>query len=496
MKIVEIASSLVKSLPDEIKDSFLKKVVNKREGREKLKLKKLFLYLRDTSPNDKLRIADLTLKLGFNNNKEFRKTCNNLIFSIETFLINLYLETTPLVKQEMLYKELAKRESRFYKKIVRLNIEKRIQVESFSNCTLEQYKSYASLCKYFHLDTDITKIEAQQYLIIRKKCINTFYWINKLALLIDKAIRAITLPEEIYLLNDLPTLPQNVIESCYHNKTLLVYLCIYNLALDDFNSQELNNKIIYTEKHSKEISSKNGERIFNFLTEVVAYQKNKKTTNLTNKDLYEVFKLGLKNKWSVQEDNLMYLSDFFNILVLAWNGKDLSFLEKINRGDYEEITAKEHKSIVFIFSKSYIHFLKEEWDEILELISKSKEIKIDKDYQLFFLINRNVLKIKTLFQILLERIGKGEANPYDIEKHLNNYYEFIRRNYKKEPVTKDLNHKFVFLLKQFYKCVITRENNLSKVSSWLSSLEKERSIEKDWLYHIGNALKEKHTKIY
>lgn len=497
MKITKRAFCLVQSLSKENRKSLVSIIQNQSKIKKVVKGKELLIYLETNTITTKSKIAEHVTEIGFKNNKEFRKTCEYLIGAIENLLVLSQLKNEPLIKQSILYKEFERRGLNQYKNALKQSIENNTRIEMLNNCTTEQYKSYASLYESFYSIKGLTEEKAQEYLLMREKCINTSYWITKLRILIDKAIRVI-----VFNIEDLPQIPVSILEICFPNNLLYIYVRIYKFAFEPFHLIDLLQVLSHIKKHAQDILFDDGERIFNFLTEIAGYYIKNKSTNVVYKDLYELHKIGLENKWSVQKDGFMYLEDFFNILKLSWDGNDLSFLEKVSSGEYEKETAGEHRIVVFMFAQSYIYFLKKEWGKILEMLEINKEkkeiLKVEKTHSRHFIINRNVLKIKTLFHILLEEIDREgkDAEPQDILQHLRNHNIFIQRNFKLKSESVKINDNFCKFLKKFYGYIFKYKEGIQKdLLNWSTDLESTSSIEKKWLRNIAKILKEK-SKMY
>jgi len=494
MEKKKVAFFLIKALSNTDRSIFIKKIKCGKTVKNAERHEKLFNYLEGIKEIDEINSNKLVKMLKLSSSKKLTPLYAELIKDIKRYLVLTELREEELPQEFLLQRALCRREETEYIEILHKEIRDKITSDTSKPVNSDQYQQYAYFYKslYSHPNTNTRKEEALVYLNLSENNLDTSYWISKLRLLIEKANRGIVLAHERYLLEELPQLP-NIAPYTHNNSNhiLSIYAQVYQFALTPFQKEDLNSVLTLITEHSPNILKEDKERIFNFLMGIIGYYIPLKTTNLSSSDIYQVYKLGFTNLWLVQNDGLMYFEDFINMLFLAFDFKDSDLLEKIDSEDYEQYIPEGYHPFVSMLSRSYNFFLHEKWEAVLKSFS-NQELP-NKEHRLHFIVQRNIIEIKALFQAFV----KDRIELDDILSYLEKHNRFIQRKETYSEQKKLRNFNFVKLLKKLYVYLSKRitfnfkkETAKKEITAWLSDVEKmgTNTINQPWLKSIGETL--------
>lgn len=498
MEKKKVAFFLLKALSDADRLAFKQKIKCGKTSKNADRHEKLFSYLEkavNLDDIDEINSNKLARALKLSSSKKLTPLYSTLIENIKRYLIHSELKEEALLQELLLQKALCRREESEYIEVLHQDIRHQISTTTQMTPSPQEYQQYASFYKslYSHPNTNTRKDEALGYLNLSESNLDTSYWIEKLRLLIEKANRGIVLAHERYLLQELPILPDLTPYTHNDNSHILsIYSQVYKFALAPFRQEVLQQVLDLITTHSKTIPKEDKERIFNFLMAIIGYYIPKKETNLSGYDVYQVYKIGFTNLWLIQDDGFMYFEDFINILFLAFNFKDSDLLETID-ADYEKYIPEGYHPFVSMLSRSYNYYLHGKWEAVLKSFS-NQELP-NKAHRLHFIVQRNIIEIKTLFQAFIE--DKVELR--DILSYLEKHHRFIQRKEAYSEEKKLQNFNFTKLLKRLYTYLTKRitfnfdkEEAHKEISLWLSDVERTGSntIDQLWLKSVGETLLE------
>lgn len=498
MEKKKVAFFLIKALSNTDKGLFIKKIKCGKTIKSAERHQKLFAYLDGLSSIDELNSTKLVKNLKLSSSKKLTPLYTELISNIKNHLIYSELNKDVLGQALLLQKALCDREEVEYIKILHEEVRSKISKNADKPLPPEAYQQYALFYKnlYSHPHTNTSKESSSTFLTLSETNLDTSYWISKLRLLIEKANRGIALAEERALLNDLKELKELPDFTQYsHNKDnhiLSLYARVYKFALAPFQKEELEEVLTIINSHSSILPKEDKERIFTFLMGIVDYYyRNHEKTNLSVYETYKVYKMGFTNLWLVQDDGFMYFEDFINMLFLAFYNKDSGLLETISSDHYAPYIPKGYDSFVLMLSKAYNFFLHGEWEAVLKSFS-NQELP-NKEHRLHFIIQRNNIEIKALFEAFVhEKIEVREILVY-LEKH----YRFIQRRTTYSNEQKLRNFNFIKFLRKLYTYLTKRitfnfnkETAKKEITTWLAEIEKvgTNTIDQPWLKSIGETL--------
>lgn len=494
MEKKKIAFFLIEALSDIDKGAFVKKIKCGKTAKNADRHEKLFAYLEGLNSIEEINSAKLVKSLKLSSSKKLTPLYSELISDIKNYLIYSELHKDELIQELFLQKALCDREEVEYIKVLHEEVRSRISKNADKPLQPEVYQQYAQFYKvlYSHPHTNTSKESASIYLNFSEQNLDTSYWISKLRLLIEKANRGIALADEQFLLNDLKELPDFTQYSHNNdNHILSIYARIYNFALAPFQKEDLEQVLTIINNHSSSLPKEDKERIFTFLMGIVDNYRVDKKTNLTLYDVYKVYKMGFTNLWLVQDDGFMYFEDFINMLFLAFHNEDSELLETISSDYYAPYIQEGYHSFVLMLSKAYNFFLHREWDAVLKSFS-NQELP-NKEHRLHFIVQRNNIEMKALFEAFVyDKVEIREILAY-LEKH----YRFIQRRTTYTDEQKLRNFNFIKFLRKLYAYLTKRitfnfnkETAKKEITAWIADVEKAgtSTINQPWLKSIGETL--------
>ncbi|WMX13468.1 MULTISPECIES: hypothetical protein [unclassified Aureispira] len=495
MEKKKVAFFLIKALSDNDRGTFIKKIKCGKTTKSAERHEKLFAYLESLQSTDEINSTKLVKMLKLSSSKKLTPLYGELISDIKNHLITSELKKDELVQELLLQKALCNREEVEYIKILHEEIRERISENADKPLPPEVYHQYAQFYKnlYSHPHTNTSKESASIYLSFSENNLDTSYWISKLRLLIEKANRGIALAHERFLLQELKELPD--LTQYNHNNDnhiLSIYARVYKFALAPFQKEDLEHVLTIIDKYSFNLPKEDKERIFTFLMGIIDYYRvhEETKTNLTVYEVYKVYKMGFTNLWLVQDDGLMYFEDFINMLYLAFYYKDSSLLESIG-SDYTQYIHEGYDSFISMLSKAYNFFLHKQWEAVLKSFS-NQELP-NKEHRLHFIVQRNNIEIKALFEAFVH--DKIEIR--DILGYLEKHYRFIQRRNTYSDEKKLRNFNFIKFLRKLYTYLTKRitfnfnkEIAKKEITAWIAEVEKAgtETIDQPWLKSIGETL--------
>lgn len=497
MEKKKVAFFLIKALSDVDRGVFVKKIKCAKTVKKGERHEKLFTYLEGLDSINEINSTKLVKMLKLSSSKKLTPLYSELISDIKNHLIYSELHKDELVQELLLQKALCDREEVDYIKVLHEEVRSRISKTPNKPLHPEAYQQYAQFYKnlYSHPHTNTSKESASTFLTLSENNLDTSYWISKLRLLIEKANRGIALAEERSLLNDLKELPDFTQYSHNNdNHILSIYARVYKFALAPFQKEELEHVLTIINSHSSILPKEDKERIFTFLMGIVDYYyRNHAKTNLSVYETYKVYKMGFTNLWLVQDDGLMYFEDFINMLFLAFYNRDSDLLESISSDHYALYIPKGYDSFVLMLAKAYNFFLHGKWEAVLKSFS-NQELP-NKEHRLHFIIQRNNIEIKALFEAFVhDKVEIREILVY-LEKH----YRFIQRRTTYSDEQKVRNFTFIKFLRKLYTYLTKRitfnfnkETAKEEITAWIAEIEKAgtNTIDQPWLKSIGETLLE------
>jgi len=134
-----------------------------------------------------------------------------------------------------------------------------------------------------------------------------------------------------------------------------------------------------------------------------------------SKEMLEVYKSMLKNNaYSLSENEFLLVSDYRNIQGLTVLFKDSAFLELMIE-EYSKLLKPEVREDIILFSYSYLHFLRNEFEKSLQMISK---IQTDD-----FLFKTDIKKLKLFIFYELEYTEQAFSAIDSFKHYLSNSKE-------------------------------------------------------------------------
>jgi hypothetical protein len=498
MEKKKVAFFLIKALSDTDKGIFIKRIKCGKTTKNAERHEKLFAYLEGLDSINEIDSTRLVKILKLSSSKKLTPLYSELISNIKHHLIYSELHKDELVQDLFLQKALCDREEVEYIKILHEEVRSKISQNVGKPLPPKVYQQYAQFYKnlYSHPHTNTNKESASIYLNFSENNLDTSYWISKLRLLIEKANRGIALAEERSLLYNLKELPDFTQYSHNNeNHILSIYARVYKFALAPFQKEDLEQVLTIINSHSSILPKEDKERIFTFLTGIVDYYRVHEKTNLTVYETYKVQKMGFTNLWLVQDDGFMYFEDFINMLFLAFYNKDSDLLETISSDYYAPYIPKGYASFVLMLSKAYNFFLHGEWDAVVSKSFSSQDLP-NKEHRLHFIVQRNNIEIKALFEAFVnDKVEIREILVY-LEKH----YRFIQRRTTYTEDQKLRNFNFIRFLRKLYTYLTKRitfnfnkETAKNEITAWIAEVEKAgttNTIDQPWLKSIGETLLE------
>jgi hypothetical protein len=495
MEKKKIIFCLIKALSEVDRIAYKQKIKCGKTAKNAERHEKLFGFFEkavESNNVDDIQTPKLVKTLKLPSHKRLTPIYAELIEGLKKFLINSELQEQDLQQQMLLQKALCRREENQYIEVLHQEI--REQIADIKIPSPKEYQYQASFYKslYLHPNTDSRKEEALVYLKHSEINLDTSYWIRKLRLLIEKANRGIIIANESYLLNELPQLP-NLTEYTYNKEShiLSIYASVYEFVLTPFQEEDLEKVLTLITEHSAIIPKEDKERIFNYLMGIIPHYLSGKKTNLTDYDVYKVYKLGFTKLWLIQDDGFIYFEDFVNIAYLAFFYKDHQLLESLEL-DYLQYIPRGYQPFVSMQSRAYNFFLHKRWEDVLKAFS-NQELP-NKGHRLHFIVQRNLLEIQSLFEAFVHDKIELEDIPSYLEKHSR----FIQRKSNVcSELLKTRNLRFIKILKKLYSYLNKRVTfNFDKTEArkyleeWLSDLEKtgKGTIDQVWLQSIGKRL--------
>ena len=495
MEKKKVAFYLIKALSHAERSTFKQRIKCGKTTKTAERHEKIFMYLdransiEEVEQIDSRKLAN-TLKLS--SSKKLTPLYGELIDDLKQYLILSELQTQELEQELLLQKALCRREESVY--IEELHQSIRDTINDTSKPTPQEYRQYASFYRslYLHPNTNTHKEETLLYLNQSESNLDTFYWIEKLRLLVEKVNRATLFPKENYLIEELPALPE-LTQYTYSNNghILSVYATVYQLALAPFQKQDLKEVLDLLDQYSSNILKDDKEIIFNYLVNITNYYIPTSQTDLDLHDVYQVYKIAFTNHWLVQNDGFIYFEDFINMLYLAFINEDTELLENID-ADYTDYIQTTYAPHVSMLSKAYNFYLHKRWEAVIKAFSE-RDLP-DREHRIHFIIQRNTLEIKSLF----EAFKHQKIELADIPSYLEKHSRFIQRKssiYSNKGKIRNLN--FIKLLKSLYSYLCLRitfnfnkEEAKKQILEWLKSVEdpSANTIELDWLKSMGEFL--------
>ncbi|MGH1335970.1 MAG: hypothetical protein ACRBFS_07560 [Aureispira sp.] len=495
MEKKKVAFYLIKALSHADRLTFKQRIKCGKTAKTAERHEKVFAYLDKATSIEEIERIDsrkLASSLKLSSSKKLTPLYGELIDDLKQYLILTELKEQELQQELLLQKALCRREESVY--IEELHQSIRDTINSTSDPTPQQYQQYASFYRslYLHPNTNTHKEETLLYLNRSEVNLDTFYWIEKLRLLVEKANRATSFPKENYLIEELPALP-DLTQYTYNDDghILSLYATVYKLALAPFQKRDLKEVLDLLNQHSSGIPKDDKELIFNYLVNITNYYIPTSQTDLNMYDVYQVYKIAFTNHWLVQNDGFIYFEDFINMLYLAFTNKDTELLEKID-ADYTEYIQTTYAPHVSMLSKAYNFFLHQRWEAVLKAFSDHD--LPDREHRIHFIIQRNTLEIKSLFEAFKQQ--KIELG--DIPSYLEKHSRFIQRKssvYSNQGKIRNLN--FIKLLKPLYNYLCQRitfnfdkKEAKKQMIAWLEEVSSTsaNTIDLPWLKSIGESL--------
>lgn len=495
MEKKKVAFCLIKAFSSAERLQFKQKIKCGKTAKNGERLEKLFSYLEkavELDNFDEVKSVRLVKILKLSSAKKLTPFYTELINDLKNFLITSELKKNKLQQQLLLQKALAYREEAQYIELLHNEIASEITSIDVPNPEDYQYQAVFYNNLYTHPSTNTRKEEALVYLNRSETSLDTSYWIQKLRLLIEKANRALALANESHLLKELPELP-DFRQYTYNDDShiLSIYARVYKFALAPFQDSDLNDVLLLIKEHSDTIPKGDRERIFNYLMGLINYYIPTQQTNLSTYHIYQVYKLAFTNLWLVQDNGLMYFEDFLNILYLAFQHKDTELLESIGC-DYDEYLNKDYHIFISLLSRGYNFFLHERWEAVLKTF-ETQDLP-DREYRLHFIMRRNILELKSLFEAFVDKKIELDYIPSYIDKH-NRFLQ--RKSDIYSPQFKERNITFLKMLKRLYN-YLTKRNTFAMdkaqaykdMTEWLRDVEEigKNTIDQMWLQSVGERL--------
>ncbi len=497
MEKKKVAFYLIKALSLVDRAAFKQRIKCGKTAKTAERHEKVFAYLDKAISIEEVEQIDsrkLASALKLSSSKKLTPLYSELIDDLKQYLILTELKEQELQQELLLQKALCRREESVY--IEELHQDIHDTIHTTSEPTPQQYQQYASFYRslYLHPNTNTQKEETLLYLNQSESNLDTFYWIEKLRLWVEKANRATTFPQENYLIEELPALP-DLTPYTYNSDghILSIYAMIYKLALAPFQKRDLKEVLDLLTEYSDNIPRDDKESIFNYLVSITNYYLPTSQTDLDMHDLYQVYKIAFTNHWLVQNDGFIYFEDFINMLYLAFSNRDTELLENID-ADYTEYSQDIYTSYISILSKAYNYFLHERWEAVLKAFSDQN--LPDREHRIHFIVQRNILEIKSLF----ESFRQNKIELEDIPSYLEKHSRFVQRKssvYSNQGKIRNLN--FIKLLKPLYSYLCQRitfnfdkQEAKQQLLAWLEEVEKTsaNTIDFPWLKSFGQLLLE------
>jgi hypothetical protein len=495
MEKKKVAFYLIKALSPSDRLAFRQRIKCGKTTKTAERHEKAFAYLDKASTITEIEQIDsrkFASHLKLSSSKKLTPLYSELIDDLKHYLITTKLREKSLQQDLLLQEALCEREESVY--IEELHQSIRDTINDTTEPTPQQFQLYASFYRslYLHPSTNTQKEETLLYLNRSEENLDTFYWIEKLRLWVEKANRATTFPQENYLMDELPAI-SDLSPYTYNNDghILNIYATVYKLALAPFQKRDLKEVLDLLTEHSSKIHRNDKELIFNYLVNITNYHLPTSQTDLDMRDLYQVYKIAFTNRWLVQNDGYIYFEDFINMLYLAFSNRDTELLENID-ADYTEYSQPIYISYISILSKAYNYFLHERWEAVLKIFSDQN--LPDREHRIHFIIQRNILEIKSLFEAFRQKKIELEDIPSYLEKHSR----FVQRKtsvYSNQGKIRNLN--FIKLLKPLYSYLCQRitfnfdkQEAQERILAWLDEVEatKNHTIDFLWLKEFGESL--------
>ena len=244
-------------------------------------------------------------------------------------------------------------------------------------------------------------------------------------------------------------------------------------------------------QYSDNIPKEDKELIFNYLNSIIYYYLPTNMTDLTMNEVYLVYKIPFVNLWLVQNDGFIYFEDFINMLYLAFRHKDTQLLETID-AEYTDYIPVGYVPYVSMLSKAYNFFLHRRWEAVLKAFL-NQDLP-NRDHRIHFIIQRNILEIKSLFEAFKE--DKVELR--DILSYLEKHNRFIQRKtsvYSSQGKLRNLN--FIKFLRRLYAYMCKRitfsfdkQEARRELCEWMADVEaaSTKTVDFTWLKSIGESL--------
>jgi len=495
MEKKKVAFCLIKAFSSTERLQFKQKIKCGKTAKNGERLEKLFSYLEkavELDNVDEVKSVRLVKILKLSSAKKLTPFYTELISDLKHFLVISELEKNKLQQQLLLQKALANREEAQYIELLHEEIANQITSIEAPDPEDYQYQAVFYNNLYIHPSTNTRKEEALVYLNRSETSLDTSYWIQKLRLLVEKANRALALAGESHLLEELPDLP-DFRQYTYNDEShiLSIYARVYQLALKPFQDEDLNEVLLSIKQHSDTIPKGDRERIFNYLMGLINYYIPTQKTNLSTYHIYQVYKIAFTNLWLVQDNGLIYFEDFLNMLYLAFEYKDTELLESIGC-DYDEYLSKEYHIFINLLSRGYNFFLHQRWEAVLKTF-ETQDLP-DRAYRLHFIMRRNILELKSLFEAFVQNKIELDYIPTYFDKH-NRFLQ--RKSDIYSPRFKERNVTFLKMLKRLY-VYLTKRNTFAMdkqkaredISQWLRDVEQtgKNTIDQPWLQSIGERL--------
>lgn len=495
MEKKKVAFFLIKAFSDADKQVFKQKIKSVKATKNGERLEKLYTYFEravEADDIEELKTTKLVRLLRISSARKLTPLYSELIDALKAHLIESETQQNALNQQLLLYKALCRREENTYIEV--LHEEIRTEINEQKRPTLEDYQNQASFYNslYLHPNTNTRKEEALVYLNRSEVNLDTSYWIGKLRLLVEKANRGITISGESFLLDELPTLP-DLTPYTFNNEhhILSIYAKVYQFALAPFTRAELDEVLDVLTQSDVNIEHEDKERILNYLMGLISYYIAGSKTDLNTQDTYRVHKIGFTNLWLVQNDGFIYFEDFINMLYLAFNAKDTELLETISI-EYAQYIPDGYHPFIDMLSKAYNFFLHQQWEHVLR--SFSNQDLPNKEHRLHFIMHRNTLEIKTLFEALIHDKVELDDIPSFQEKH-NRFLQRKSTTYSNHFKMRNVN--FSKFLKRLYSYLTKRltfdfdkTEAREEIKTWLDDVKQvgKNTIDQAWLQSIGQTL--------
>ena len=238
MEKKKVAFFLIKALSESDRQAFRQAIKCGKTAKTAERHEKLFAFLDKTPSIEDVENIDstkLARLLKLSSPKKLTLIYSEMIDALKQHLIRTELREYELQQELLLQKALCRREESDYIKVLHQAIREKISTTSIP--APEQYQQYASFYRslYLHPNTNTHKQETLSYLNQSEVHLDTYYWIGKLRLWVEKANRATTFPQENYLMEELPALP-DLSQYTYDNPghILNIYARVYQFALAPF----------------------------------------------------------------------------------------------------------------------------------------------------------------------------------------------------------------------------------------------------------------------